>query len=612
MAGSLRNSILGLMGLFVLVLPSVAQLNFADFSTNLNGTLSTGYNGDYGNQIGSSHSLDFGGAGTFSGSYYSPNFVNFAISPYLNQARDNSDYQSISNASGVNASSSIFGGSHFPGAINYAKAENSEGNYSLPGIANYTTHGDSNTFGINWAELVPGLPTLNASFQMGSSQYSIYGENQNGTTDNHSFNLRSGYTLEGFSLAAFFGTGDGHSEVPQIFSNSTEPERSNSSNLDYGFTVNHMLPLHGSFAGTFTSSEFNSEYGPYSSNGTVESYTAATTFQPTQKFHFSLSTDYSSNLSGSIYEQLAGSGGAAPPVNLGEGTHSFDLLGNASYSIAANLQGLAFAEHREQYYLGENFGADSFGGGVTYWKFLFGGNFNTALSLSDNRISGSSQNSLGISSTVNYSRRFHGWAVGGGGSYSQNVQTALIGYTTSTYSYGLNVRKRWGRFGWSAGYEGSRTLLTEEPGQSNVSTTVNTAVNYSHWVTANANYSKSSGTAVQGAYGLIQNPILPPVVANSELLLFNGDSYSFGLSSSPVRRLTLGASYSKANTNSTIDSTMSSNNSKMFNAIVNYQYRKMYFTGGYSNLVQAFSASGLPPENVSSFYVGISRWFNFF
>jgi hypothetical protein len=611
-AGSLRNSIVGLIGLLLLVLPAAAQLNFGEVSSNLNGTLSAGYTGDYGNQINSSHGLDFGGSGTFSGYYYNPNFVNFSISPYLNQSRSNSDYQSISDASGVNASSGIFGGSHFPGSINYAKAYNSEGNYSIPGVANYTTHGDSDTLGIGWSELVPGLPTLSANFQMGSSQYSIYGENQSGTTDNHSFTLRSGYTLAGFNLGAFFGTGAGHSEVPQLFDDSTAPETAHSSNLDYGFTAGHALPLHGSINGTFTSSEFDAQYGPYSSNGTVDSYTAAATFQPTQKFHFGVSTDYSSNLSGSIYQQLAGSGGIAPPVNLGEGTHAWDLLGNASYSIAANLQGLAFAEHREQYYLGENFGADSLGGGVTYWKFLFGGNFNTALSLSDNRISGSSQNSLGISSTVNYSRRFHGWAVGGGGSYSQNVQTALIGYTTSTYSYGLNVRKRWGRFGWSAGYGGSRTLLTEEPGQSNVSTTVNTAVNYSHWVTANANYSKSSGTAVQGAYGLIQNPILPPVVANSELLLFNGDSYSFGLSSSPVRRLTLGASYSKANTNSTIDSTMSFNNSKMFNAIVNYQYRKMYFTGGYSNLVQAFSASGLPPENVSSFYVGISRWFNFF
>jgi hypothetical protein len=38
----------------------------------------------------------------------------------------------------------------------------------------------------------------------------------------------------------------------------------------------------------------------------------------------------------------------------------------------------------------------------------------------------------------------------------------------------------------------------------------------------------------------------------------------------------------------------------------------MYITGGYSRLQQGFSASGLPPEVISSFYMGVSRWFNFF
>ena len=206
-AGVLRNSSFVLVGLLLLVLSAAGQITLGDLSTNLNGTLSAGYTGDYGNQISSDHSLAFGGSGTLSGFYYNPNFVSFTVSPYLNQSRDNSTYQSLSNASGVSAASNIFGGSHFPGSINFAKAYNSEGNFSVPGVANYTTHGDSETFGVNWAELVPGLPTLSASFQMGNSQYSIYGSNDNGTTDNHSFTLRSGYTLKGFNLGAYFGDG---------------------------------------------------------------------------------------------------------------------------------------------------------------------------------------------------------------------------------------------------------------------------------------------------------------------------------------------------------------------------------------------------------------------
>ena len=131
------------------MLPAVAQLNLGELSSTLDGNLSAGYAGDYGNQISSDHSMALGGSGTLSGFYYNPNFISFAVSPYLNQARDNSTYQSISNASGVDFSSTIFGGSHFPGSINFAKAYNSEGNFAIPGQASYTTHGDATTFGVN-------------------------------------------------------------------------------------------------------------------------------------------------------------------------------------------------------------------------------------------------------------------------------------------------------------------------------------------------------------------------------------------------------------------------------------------------------------------------------
>jgi hypothetical protein len=610
-AAILRNTGFVLAGLLLLVLPAAGQLTLGDLSSNLNGVLSAGYNGDYGNSISSDHSLGFGGSGTLSGFYYNPNFVSFTVSPYMNQARDNSTYQSISNASGVNFASNIFGGSHFPGSINYAKAYNSEGNYAIPGVANYTTHGDSQTFGVNWGELVPGLPTLSANFQMGSSQYSIYGSNDNGTTDNHSFDLRSGYMLKGFSLGAFFGIGAGHSEVPQVLQNSSSDETS-STNRDFGFTATHPLPLRGTFSSSFTNSHYDSDFAGGSNNGTVDTYTAAALFQPTQKFNFSVSTDYSSNLSGSLSEAIAGPGGIVPQLDLGQGTHALDLTANASYSVLANMQALAFADHREQYYLGENYGSSSYGGGMTYWRFLLGGNFNTAVTLSDNTSSTSNGNSLGLNTTVNYNRRYDGWAMGVSGGYSQNVQSQLITYTTSSYGYGASLRRRFGKFGWSGSGGVNKTLLTEIAGSSSSSESFSTGINYSHWLTANANYSKANGSAIEAGAGLIQNPVPQPIVPGDDLILFGGKSYSFGLSSNPMRRLTFGASYSKSITNSNLAGVLSSNNTKMINATFNYQFRKMYLNGGYSNLVQGFSASGILPENVSSFYIGVSRWFNFF
>jgi len=48
------------------------------------------------------------------------------------------------------------------------------------------------------------------------------------------------------------------------------------------------------------------------------------------------------------------------------------------------------------------------------------------------------------------------------------------------------------------------------------------------------------------------------------------------------------------------------------NTLVQYQYRKLNFISGYDRLEQGFSGSGTPPEVISTYYFGVSRWFSFF
>jgi hypothetical protein len=78
------------------------------------------------------------------------------------------------------------------------------------------------------------------------------------------------------------------------------------------------------------------------------------------------------------------------------------------------------------------------------------------------------------------------------------------------------------------------------------------------------------------------------------------------------RGLTLSASYAKALSATNSTSTNSNNNSEDMNFLLIYHFRKLTFNGGYSRLYQGFSAAGTPPALVGSFYVGVSRWFNFF
>ncbi len=607
-----RNIVWVMVAGWLLTLPAAGQLEIGGTTNRLNGTVSGGYTGDFGNEMSSDHSMTFGGSGTLSGSYYNPNFISYTISPYLNQGRANSSFQSITDASGVNATANIFAGSKFPGSINYSKSYNSEGNYSIPGAANYTTKGDSDGFGISWSELLQDWPSLSAVFQTTSNSYSIFGTNDNGSSNSKSISLRSSYLLRGFNMSGFFSDGDSSSEVPQILEGSSQSLTSTSDSRGYGFSVGHPLPLRGGFSATATRSDVGTNFAGYSYHGTIDTYTGSASFQPTNKFHFSVGSNYSDNLSGSLYQAVTSAGGLVTPPAQGS-SNSFDLDGNASYSVMANMQVLASADRRQQTYLGQSYSADAYGGGISYWRLVWRGNFNVAASVTENTSSTSSAKELGFSTTVSYNKRFSdGWQAGVFGSYSQNVQTLLITYMSSFYSYGASVRRRWTKFGWTAGANFASTGLSEQAGTTNSSQSYNSSVNYTNWIAVSGSFSKSNGNGIQTGAGLAATPTPQPVLNPTDLIIFNGNSFSFGLSSNPQRRLTLAATFAKSNSDSSILGMLSSNGMSQYNALFQYQVRKMSLNGGYSRLEQNFSTSTAPPARISSFYIGVSRWFNFF
>jgi len=591
---------------------AVGQVQAGDATLNMNGTVSAGYSATYGNQTGSTHNLGFGGTGTLSGDYYDPNFLSFNFSPYYNQSQANSNFQSITQSTGFNFASSIFGGSEFPGSISYSRAYDSEGNFALPGLPNYTTHGNNDTFAINWSEQVPHMPSLSFGFQEGGNQYSIYGTNNNGNTGFHSFTLHSGYLIDGFSLSAYYQNGTSHSEIPQLFSDQQQPLAVQSNSDGYGFSVAHALPWSGSASATFSRTSFGTQDDGYNYNGTVDLVSLTTGIQPTQKLHISVSSSYSDNLAGSLYTALAPSGIVVPPVGENESSHSLDTLGVASYLISASLQAQADVERRDQSFLGETYGETSFGGGLIYTRPLLGGNLNGSVFLTDNRVDQSNLDTLGVTSTVNYNRQFGPWAASGAFSYAQNVQTLLVSYTTSFYNYSGQIRRRFRTFSWNAGGGASHTGFTEVPGSTSRSESVTTGIAWGRWITANGGYATSTGIAVPTGTGLVAPPATTPVPLPSLLIFYGGRSYSAGLGSSPFRRLTIGASYSKANSNTTNAGAGSWNSSKQMNIFIQYQFRKMYLNGGYASLSQGFSASPTGPATVSSYYLGVSRWFNAF
>ena len=606
-------------GLLLLVRPVSAQIRLGELSTNLSGNIAPGYTADFGNMTASDHSWALGGAANLSGSYYNPNFLSFNAAVYLNQSRANSNFQSISDASGINFSSTIFGGSHFPGSISYSKAYNSEGNYAVPGLANYVTHGNNDTFGINWSENLPDAPSFSAGFQMGGSQYSVYGADDEGENAFHSLNLHSGYQFAGFNMGAYYATGASHSLIPEVVVGGQANE-TQSSNTGYGFNVTHQLPLHGSASAGINRSEWNSNYLGSTSTGTIDLINSLVAVHPTDKLSFSASANYSDNLAGQLIESVVGAGGApaasaggtVPELNSNEDSNSLDLMGIASYTLLLNLQTSAYVERRAQSFLGEDYGVNSYGGSATYSRALLEGNFNAALNVTENSSDKTGENTLGFSTTENYSSQIRGWKLSGSFGYGQNVQTLLVTYMNSSYNYSGSVARRWGKFNVNAGAGAARTALTEQAGTANSSQSYNGGVGYGQWITATGNYSEASGQALATGSGLVPIPIPSPILPSSQVSLFGGNSYSFGLSSSPVRKLVLTAAYAKSSSDTSSNGVMSTNENNQFNTLIQYQVRKLSFISGFSRLEQGFSQSGSEPEVVSSYYIGVSRWFNFF
>jgi hypothetical protein len=631
-----RNSSFILAGVLLLAAHLPAQVQIGDnLNLNLNGTISANYSGSYGNQINSSHGLGFGGTAGLSGFYYNPNFLSFNVNPYFNQSRSNSDFGSVTDASGVTLSSAIFSGSHFPGSVSYTKGYNTTGNYGIPGIASLNTNGNNQSFALGWSALLPGLPSLTAGYQQGSQNYSLYGTNQNGNANFRSVYLNSNYSIAGFNLGGGFSAGSSDALIPGVLVDGNET-RSKGSTKSYTFSLGHILPWSGSFSSSFNRSDLNSDYLGYSFNGSIDRVAASAGLHPTPKLSFSLGADYTDNLSGSLYQAiiptLAGQGsqgvsggeagsqtsaagasgtGGIQGTQLNVSSHAWDFLLNSSYAFAPNLQATAEFERRQQTYGNANYGSNLYGGGVFYTRQILGGYMGASVNVFDSTIDGQSSNSLGFNTNVNYNRRIGLWQVGGYFNYAQNVQTLLVSYTSSFYNFSGSVSRRIGRrLFWTANAGAGLTGLSAVPGSSSASESFGTSLGTNR-ISFTATYNKSNGNALAGGNGLVPTP-LPPILPPSLVVLYGGQSYAFALSGSPVRHLSASLSYVNARNNITNQGIASWNRLEEKNAYLSYQFRQIGIQGGYTQFIQGFSASGTPPASLSSFSIGVYRWFNFF
>jgi hypothetical protein len=599
-----------LLGLLLAALPAAAQYQFEDVQlTKLTGVLGAGYSGGYGNEETSNHQLGLNGSASLGGFYYNPNFLSFNFTPYYDQSRANSNSRSLDNSSGLSFSSAIFTGSHFPGAVSYTRDYNSSGTFAIPGVPDITTHGNSDNLGVNWGVNLPELPSLSAYYSRSGSSASLYGTDATSSSNGQTFGLRSLYDLDGFRLNANYNHSTSHAELPAFLQ--SQAESSSSTSDGYSFGVSHKLPFSGGAAVGYNHTDFTADSLSYRNNGSVNNAFANINLNPSTKLGLTGNVNYIDNLAANLAEVILASG-VPEQLFTSSGSHSLDMNALATYKLPHDMTADGVVGRRDQSFLGQTFTSTMFGGGLSTSRLFLGGTITGSLRLADFRTNGvggkQGSSALSLIANGNYSRDVGWWRFTGNFSYSQNQQTLLISYLSSFYSYGASVLRPIWRLRWTGAFAGSHSGIVQQAGSANSTESFSTSLGSRH-ITGSAGYSTSSGSGLLTPVG-----VAPPPVPNlTPMILFGGKSYNFSLGSSPIRRLILSGSYSVSHGNTTSPNLVTSYHTKSMNALVQYRFRQMGFTGGYTRLQQGFSLNpGGKPFDGSTFFVGVNRWFDFF
>jgi hypothetical protein len=605
---SLRSLIgVGLVALLS-ALPLAAQVEVGGFNVRMNGDINAGYTGDLSGLGGSDHGLGFGGNGTLSGFYYNPNFISFTVNPYYDRSQNNSTASSITDSSGYVANANIFEGSHFPGFVSFNQTWNSSGTFGIPGVTGLTTVNNNHGFAMGWSELVPGLPSLTASFSDSSGASSLLGNSAETDSTQRTFTVRSGYRLRGFDLNAGFLHLTTDVTSPTFVEGGLAENSSGSSNT-FQFFVGHSLPLHGHIQGNYTRTDYNNNFSSGGSNGTSNSVDVygSVVLGP---LPVTTSLDYTDNLYGSFEQSLLSNGQPLISTFLTPVSRSFNLNVSTSYTLFNQVRVSGFVARQEQYITGQSFGVTQYGMNANY---NFARHLLKGLTVTAGVVDSASKygnGRVGLIGNLSYVRNFGGWEFQGNYGYNQTTQTMLAVYTTSSMLYTANVRHKLGqRLYWNIGAGGGKSGFEQQAGSGSRSEGFNTNLSW-RGITAAANYSESNGTSVLTPTGLVAVPL--PIVSANDLVVFNGRSWGYSLGATPVRRMVITGSYSRAISATLGESLVSNNQTELVTSQLRYQFRKMYFYSGVTWTRQSVSSLNTPPVDLRSYFFGISRWLSIF
>lgn len=599
----------GFLALSMLVVSAQAQVAVGDeVKMSLNGNIGIGYSGDFGNTGTSGHGLFGTGMGLLSGSYYNPNFLSFNVRPFYNRNQDNGVYTSVLSETGVDASTSIFSGSHFPGSISYTKSFAKGSQYGLPGTANLSADSNTQNFSATWSELLPNLPSLTATFADNSSSSTILGESGTSDTSSKIFNVLSNYKVHGYQLTGFVNHQNYNVELPAFLAPTNT--QSDSATTSYGISANHSLPLSGTITMDYNRTDYDSRTGAFQANGTTDTADTTVAVKPIERLSVSGQVRYTGNLIGALRQTYL-AGQTAGLFSEEEQSHGIMLGTYAAYQIGHGFGLVGYANRQIQNFAGTTYDFNQAGGTLTYSyaRPLFGLLYLSFGMVNNGTTTGG--NSLGFVGNADLKRRIRRWEYNADFSYSQNVQAIIANYTTSGFNYGGNVRRRLGsNISWTVSYRGAQTAVTQIPGSGNradsfVTNFVDGRYDFS------ATYSKSHGTALLSSTGTL-TPTPVATLLTPEQIVYAGKVYGVGASVTPLKRMLINVNWYKVRSDTQTSALFSQNNSERYYGQMQYNLRKLSFRAGYWRVYQAVGANFGKPTLDNTYFFNVSRWFNVF
>jgi len=603
------------LGLFLCVFlvtqGAVAQVELGGVQLqNLQGTLGFGYDGQYGVQEQSTHDTSLNGNLNTSGFYYNPGFLSFQASTYYTRADSTADATSLSNAKGYTTGISIFGGSRDPGYLSFAQNWGQSSTFGLPALgAGLNSTNNNRDFTVSW--LFRNLPVRNLSVYFADdvnySDIPGLGVTNNSSTKGYGA-ATSGYKIAGFWLGGSYqhsmsdatsnlsgtdgGTisGSGSSDVFHVVTSRTLPRHSNMT-----FSAYRIM--------THSSSEGDR------SDGDSDEFDASINSH-VWRLPLSGTIDYNDNVFQSVLQQLNSSGQL---IYLTENTPKIGELNMnlfSSYSLPHQILVTGFISHQEEFVAGRSVGATAYGGtvGTGFGKFLKGltvtvGMHDTATEVGNT--------GAGMVAAASYRRNLGSWKFTANANYNQGLQTLLATTTESSMGASASVRRELLHriaFGANAGY--GRSLFSNVPG-SPLTETRSAGVNFA-WMkqTLSAYYAESIGNMIATNQGLTPVPV--PGLPSSQVIPFSGKSYNAGYGNSLIKHTSLSLSWSKFTSSGTGTGLFSNVSSEQYSGSLGYNYRKLSFIANFIRSEQEASSTTALPSNITVFYFGVSRWFNFF